>query len=226
MLGLVLKSSQHAVHRQTVTIMSLPFYIVNAFTPKAYDGNPAVIVLVEDFLDPAVMQKLATNFNQPMTMFLRLTSPNDPAATSLTYDVRWFTVSSPIPICGHATLAAAGLLFSEPSLIPNTVASISFHANSGVTLAARKAGDWVEISLASSLVRPLPPADAERVSGILRKALGETVDITFVGVGTKQGMEHYLLAEVDEKCDLGSLKVNVEPLVSSVCVGKEYRVLT
>ena len=127
--------------------MSLQYFIVNVFASGPFGSNPAAVMFVEDLLDLDVTQKISANFNQPMTAFLclRNNSVSESASTSLAYDVRWFTSSVEVPICGHATLASAGLLFAEPDVLPETVTSISFCGQSGVTLVARKEGEWISI---------------------------------------------------------------------------------
>ena len=194
--------------------MSLQYFIVNAFTGSPFGGNPAAVVFVEDLLDPDVMQKISANFNQPMTAFLRLrkNSVSESAGTSLAYDVRWFTSTVEVP-CGHATLASAGLLFAEPDLLPETVTSISFCGRSGVTLVARKEGEWISISLSSTAVSPLPEDLADRAQAVIGKAVGEDIPLRFVGNGGA-GFAQYLLAEIDPSVNLAALQVNPNELVS------------
>ena len=195
--------------------MSLQYFIVNAFTDSPFGGNPAAVVFVENSLDPDIMQKISTNFNQPMTAFLRLrtNSISESAGTSLVYDVRWFTSTAEAPICGHATLASAGLLFAEPDLLPETVTSISFCGRSGVNLVARKEGEWISMSLSSTAVIPLPEDLADRAKAVIRKAVEEDVPVKFVGMGGT-GFAQYLLAEIDPSVDLAALQVNPNELVS------------
>lgn len=194
--------------------MPIPLYVVNAFTKDIYGGNPAAILFVDDF--PETAQEIASTLNQPMSMFLRAASTNDVDATSASYNVRWWSPEKEVPICGHATLAAAGLLFSEASLIPSSVTSISFRAANGVTLTARKDGDWVEIKLPSTVVQPPTPEVESKISAVLKKALGEDAPVTHLGLGGK-GFEYYLMVEVDEAYNLAERKVNYEALVGFLC---------
>lgn len=194
--------------------MSLSFYIVNAFTTSAHGGNPAVILLVDDFPTAQNMQNMAANFNQPMTAFLKATTPSfDTDQTSVSYDVRWFTPTSESPLCGHATLAAAGLLFSQPSLTAGNVSSIVFRAASGAMLNARKLGDWVEIRLTATLVKPPSVEDEVRIRVVLERALGKNAPIKFLAVGG-EGFERYLMVEVEEAYNLADRKVNAEALMN------------
>lgn len=203
----------------TPPTMSTPFYIVNAFTTEAYGGNPAVAVFLDDLQDTATLQGIAANFNQPMVAFLRRTETTPPDETVAQFDVRWFTPSAESPICGHATLASSGLLFSDPTLLPPAVTSIHFRATSGRVLTAKRSGHFVQISLPSTLVTPPPAEEEARLKGIVSKALGGNVTIKYVGVGG-EGFEQYLLVEIDEADDLANL-----PLDASALVSYTYRLL-
>ena len=191
--------------------MAIPLYLVNAFTNTVHGGNPAAVLLVDEF--PEAAQKIAATLNQPIATFLRPTSVIEPGATSAAYDVRWWASETEVPICGHGTLAASGLLFSEPTLLPSSVTTISFRAASGAVLTAQKDGDWVEIKLASTIVQP-PSHEVEgKIRAVLKKALGEDAPVTYLGLGGK-GYETYMMVEVDESYNLGDHEVNIDALVS------------
>ncbi|MHA2504648.1 MAG: PhzF family phenazine biosynthesis protein [Candidatus Kariarchaeaceae archaeon] len=84
--------------------MTLPLYIINAFTKGAFTGNPAAVVLLESWLDDDLLQKIAMQNNLSETaFFVRETD-------GLT--LRWFTPIVEVDLCGHATLATAYTLFS------------------------------------------------------------------------------------------------------------------
>lgn len=193
--------------------MSAPLFIANAFTTDAYGGNPAALVLVDEFPESQTMGKIAANLNQPMTAFLRPTSTIASDAASASYDVRWHTPTKEVPICGHATLASSGILFSEPSLLPSSVASITYRTAQGAELTARKDGDWVEITLPATAMHPPSPDEEEKIKAVLCKALGEDAQIAYIGIGGA-GFEHYMMVEVDEEYNLGGRDVNFEALVS------------
>ena len=83
-------------------------WTVDAFASGPFRGNPACVVEPFDaWPDEAWMQALAQENNQAETTFLRRTS--DPMA----FDLRWFTPGKEATLCGHATLAAAHVLFEE-----------------------------------------------------------------------------------------------------------------
>jgi PhzF family phenazine biosynthesis protein len=85
--------------------LSLPFYQVDAFTDEVFSGNPAGVCLLEDPLEDQIMQQIAAENNLAETAFIR---------TDLSpYQIRWFTPTVEVDLCGHATLAAAYVLFNQ-----------------------------------------------------------------------------------------------------------------
>ena len=78
---------------------SIPFYQVDAFTSKVFSGNPAGVCLLEGPLEDEVMQQIATENNLAETAFIR--TDLDP------FQIRWFTPTVEVALCGHATLASA-----------------------------------------------------------------------------------------------------------------------
>lgn len=84
--------------------MELEMTIVNAFTDKQFKGNSAAVIILEDWLDEALMQNIATQNNLSETAFLKRTLQGQ-------YDIRWFSPITEIDFCGHATLASAFTLF-------------------------------------------------------------------------------------------------------------------
>ncbi len=86
-------------------------WTVDAFADRPFRGNPACVVEpFDDWPDAAWMQALAEENKQAETAFLRRTVDPD------RFELRWFTPTIEVPLCGHATLAAAHVLFSELGL--------------------------------------------------------------------------------------------------------------
>ena len=79
-------------------------YIVDAFTDKIFSGNPAAVCVMNSFPSDDIMQNIAAENNLSETAFV--VKEND------CYHIRWFTPKSEIDFCGHATLAAAYILFN------------------------------------------------------------------------------------------------------------------
>jgi predicted PhzF superfamily epimerase YddE/YHI9 len=78
---------------------------VDAFAERLFAGNPAAVLILDDWLDDALMQAIAAENNLAETAFAR---PNGEA-----FDLRWFTPTVEVPFCGHATLATAHVLATE-----------------------------------------------------------------------------------------------------------------
>jgi predicted PhzF superfamily epimerase YddE/YHI9 len=89
--------------------VSWPLYQVDAFTAEPFAGNPAAVCLLArgEPADPGWMQRVAAEMNLSETAFLR------PGAEPGAWGLRWFTPAVEVELCGHATLAAAHVLWSE-----------------------------------------------------------------------------------------------------------------
>ncbi|XP_012872507.1 PREDICTED: phenazine biosynthesis-like domain-containing protein [Dipodomys ordii] len=95
--------------------MKLPIFIADAFTARAFCGNPAAVCLLENELENDTYQNIAKEMNLSETAFIRRLSPTDNFAQSSCFGLRWFTPASEVPLCGHATLASAAVLFYKMS---------------------------------------------------------------------------------------------------------------
>lgn len=94
-----------------------PFFRVNAFTSEPFKGNPAAVMILTEWLPDSVLQAIATEINLAETAFV--------VAKGRDFELRWFSPTVEISLCGHATLATAHVLFeelgySEPDLWFNT----------------------------------------------------------------------------------------------------------
>ena len=143
--------------------MSVPLYLVDAFTDRPFAGNPAAVCLPETDRDAAWMQAVAAEMNQAETAFLRPRPDGD-------WDLRWFTPAVEVELCGHATLASAHVLWAT-GRVP-TGSAIRFHTQSGVLTCTRR-GDRTEMDF------PAEPATAVQAPAQEAFALGAAP--TFVG---------------------------------------------
>lgn len=130
---------------------------VDAFTNTPFAGNPAAVCVLTDPKSDRWMQQVAQEMNLSETAFVL------PQADG--FSLRWFTPTTEVPLCGHATLATAHVLWSEGHLDPDTLAQ--FHTQSGLLTATRQ-GDWIELNFPAAVSTPVdtPPE--------LVKALGCT----------------------------------------------------
>ena len=83
--------------------MLLDFHQVDAFTDRPFAGNPAMVYRLDAWLSDELMQQIAAEHNLSETAFL----VKEPAG----WRIRWFTPTAEVPLCGHATLASAHVLF-------------------------------------------------------------------------------------------------------------------
>ena len=125
---------------------ALPLFQVDAFTREPLAGNPAAVCLLEAPRPEAWMQKVAAEMNLSETAFLV------PRADG--YDLRWFTPTHEVPLCGHATVASAHIL-RESGRAGGGPGAIRFHTLSGI-LVARRAGARIELDLPAYPPREAP----------------------------------------------------------------------
>lgn len=83
--------------------MSIPYYQVDAFTSSLFSGNPAGVCLLTDWLPDRVLQSIAAENNLAETAFV--------VQRSSFFDLRWFSPTLEMDLCGHATLATAHVIF-------------------------------------------------------------------------------------------------------------------
>ena len=132
--------------------MPAPLFQIDAFTARAFAGNPAAVCLLEGPAGEAWMQSLASEMNLSETAFLH---PNGDG-----YALRWFTPVAEVALCGHATLASAHALWETGRTDPG--AAIAFTTLSGTLTAARR-DDWIEMDFPATAPEPAqaPPGLGE-----------------------------------------------------------------
>lgn len=107
---------------------------VDAFTDVAFGGNPAAICVMDRAGDEAWMQNVALEMNLSETAYV--------VPIEKGFSLRWFTPATEVDLCGHATVAAAHVLW-EDGIVDLEEACI-FETRSG-TLEARREGDWITV---------------------------------------------------------------------------------
>ena len=143
--------------------MPLPLYQVDAFTDRAFAGNPAAVCLLPAAREPAFLQAVAREMNLAETAFL-VRRAADAADASAGWDLRWFTPTVEVQLCGHATLASAHILWQTGALAASETAR--FHTLSGVLTAERR-GDWIVLDFPAE-----PPVEETDAPPVLTAALG------------------------------------------------------
>ena len=108
--------------------MRLPIFQVDAFTDRLFLGNPAAVILMSDSLSEELMQSIALENNLSETAFIDLSKQP--------YNIRWFSPTTEVDLCGHATLASAKVLFDE--VLDQTINEINFQSESGALRVFKK----------------------------------------------------------------------------------------
>ncbi len=128
--------------------MKLPLYQVDAFTTRVFAGNPAAVVIMDEWLPDGVLQAIAAENNLAETAFVIPGAEASP--------LRWFTPAVEIDLCGHATLATADVLFRHyrPEL-----PRITFSTRSG-DLVVSRTDRLLSMDFPSRPGRPVEVSDA------------------------------------------------------------------
>lgn len=134
--------------------MTLQQYQVDAFASRVFEGNPAAVCPLESWLDDTLLQAIAMENNLSETAYF---VPVDNG-----FELRWFTPAAEVDLCGHATLAAAHVLYTE---LGHGADSIRFATRSG-ELSVRRDGDWYVLDFPAIVARPCaPPAGLAEALG-------------------------------------------------------------
>lgn len=200
------------LRKQLARNMKLPIFIADAFTAKAFRGNPAAVCLLENKLDDDVRQSIAKEMNLSETAFIQKLQPTDNFAHSSRFGLRWFTPASEIPLCGHATLASAAVLFHK---INNVNSTLTFVTLSG-ELRATRAEDGVVMDFP---LYPAHPQDFHEVEDLIKTAIRDTLVQDVRYSPDIRG----LLVRLSDSYDrsfLENLKVNTSDLLQVENTGK------
>ena len=168
--------------------MSHELHLADAFTGTPFRGNTAAVCILDGPADPAWMQQVAGEMKHSETAFLHPEKEG--------WNLRWFTPEREVDLCGHATLAAAFILWTTGHAEPGS--AVSFDTKSG-TLTATKDGDRIMLNFPAEPVGP-----AEPVPG-LETALG--VSPVFTGRNRFD-----ILAELPSATDVCTLEPDMAAL--------------
>ena len=157
---------------------------VDAFTNKAFAGNPAAVCILQEARDEGWMQQVAQEMNLSETAFL---VPHEDG-----YNLRWFTPLVEVDLCGHATVASAHVLWETGQLAAGTQAR--FYTKSGLLTADQK-GEWIELDF------PAKPEQEVEEPAHLLQALG--VPAQYIGKN-----EFDYLVEVDSEEVVRNMRPN------------------
>lgn len=172
--------------------MTLDFYQVDAFTQAPFSGNPAMVYRLEQWLADEMLQRIAAEHNLAETAFVVRRDGH--------WQIRWFTPQAEVPLCGHATLASAHVLFEvygEPG------SSLEFSSLSGVLRVSRE-GPQLLLDFPLRAAESLPAPELEAA---VQEALGARVsELLALHEG---GAIQELLVVLDTEAQVRALKPNL-----------------
>ena len=143
--------------------MGLPIRVVDAFTDRPFGGNPAAVCILAEARSPHWMQEVAQEMNLSETAFLHRQADD--------FQLRWFTPTVEVDLCGHATLASAHVLWEAGHLQAHQTAR--FSTRSGV-LAAQRNGEWIELDFpAQAAEQASPPPELLAALGVTANYVGK-----------------------------------------------------
>jgi PhzF family phenazine biosynthesis protein len=131
--------------------MSVPITQVDAFTDRPFRGNPAAVCVLDQDAADTWMRDVAAEINVSETAFLRR------QGQGAEFQLRWFSPAVEVDLCGHATLAAAHVLWEDG--IVDEDEPIRFSTRSGV-LVARRENERILLDFPAIPVTPIPVSEA------------------------------------------------------------------
>ncbi len=173
--------------------MNIPIYQVDAFSDRLFGGNPAAVCPLEEWLEPELMQNIAAENNLSETAFF--------VKKERIFELRWFTPVIEVDLCGHATLAAAHVIFNHLDYAGEKVV---FSSLSG-ELKVSRADDRLTLDFPST-----PPSAVDAPEELIQ------------GLSMKPKEVHKsrdYLALFESEADILSIEPNFNTLKKADCLG-------
>ena len=166
--------------------MDLSIYQIDAFSSCVFEGNPAAVCPLDEWLPDKTMQSIAEENNLSETAFF---VPKDDG-----FHIRWFTPASEVDLCGHATLGSAYVLFN---ILGYKNEAIQFDSKSGI-LVVTKQDDWLTLDFPKQ-----PPVSCETPKEIVEAFNKEPIECM---------MSEDIIAVFENEIDIESANPNFEQL--------------
>lgn len=167
----------------------MKIWTVDAFASKPYTGNPAAVTIVPEFPSDDICKKIAAEMNLSETAFVK-------PLNNGSFQIRWFTPTVEVDLCGHGTLAAAHILFQE-GLVTSSTADLE--SRSG-PLSIEKSGDQLTLNFPLHETNATLPVE----SFIDLLDLDETIiaaaqakDAIILELGNSKAVDHLILDPKD-----------------------------
>lgn len=173
----------------------IKYFVVDAFTDRPFSGNPAAVVPLDQWKDDTWLQNVAMEMNLAETAYL--------VRNAQGYDLRWFTPTTEVDLCGHATVASAVVLTHLGKLTDGT--EVVFSTRSG-QLGARRQGSLIQLDF------PLLSVE----SSDLIKGLLESLGVTARFVGRSR---FDILVELESEGVVRGLTPDVKLIATLPCRG-------
>lgn len=177
----------------------LSLFQVDAFTSEPFCGNPAAVCLLESFPEDGLLKQIAAEMNLSETAFVVPAGRKETGRDA--FEIRWFTPTVEVPLCGHATLAASHVLLNETKQAESL---IEYDSRSG-KLSARREGKGIVLDF------PLNPPTAVSCPGGVLAALG----IEELRGAAFSEAAQMLLLEIRSEEDLLNLSPDMAALLGS-----------
>ncbi len=175
--------------------MTHEIHQVDAFSDAPFRGNPAAVVPLDAPADADWMQAVALEMNLSETAFL---VPEADGRLNL----RWFTPRREVPLCGHATLASAHVLWETGRLSPDDDAVFTSHSGE---LRARRRGDEITLDFPAQPTEPGTPPES------IARAMGDASWAEARRVPRSLGEENWML-RLDAEDDVRNLRPDLGPI--------------
>lgn len=127
---------------------TIPLFQVDAFSDQVFRGNPAAICPLNEWLPDDLMQQIAMENNLAETAFYVQQTDH--------VEIRWFTPTVEVDLCGHATLAAAHVLFSIYKVAGDM---IRFYSHRSGELLVFREGDWLTLDFPADPAKQVIPSE-------------------------------------------------------------------
>ena len=134
---------------------TITLYQVDAFADEVFKGNPASVCVLDEWLDDSLMQNIAMENNQAETVFIVKADKH--------YDIRWFSPTVEIALCGHATVATAFILFN---VLKKEKDQIVFKSKSGLLYVNKETNGMITIDFPAD-----PPTEVSEIPAGLFEGL-------------------------------------------------------
>ncbi|HEO5576138.1 TPA: PhzF family phenazine biosynthesis protein [Streptococcus agalactiae] len=167
----------------------LPYYVVNAFTNKAFSGNPAGVVVLNEPIKEDLMQKIAKENKLSETTFILKEKD--------LYKIRWFTPEKEVDLCGHATLASTYVI---SRYLEDDLSHITFSSKSGL-LEVTISGEDITLFFTMVDVKQVP------ITAMMRESIEPTILEAY-----RTADEEHLVLYLENQESIENFKIDLEKI--------------